>query len=159
MANAAADRHLLFGLLALQNGIISQVQLVAAFQAWTLDKTRSLTDHLEARGDLTAARRALLEGLAEVHLEAHGGEVDNSLAAVSVNRSARARLAELGEPEIDATLDRIGAGNDGEATDPDDDRTASFAVGTATSDGQRFRVLRPHAQGDWAPSSWRWMRS
>jgi hypothetical protein len=33
----AADRHLLFGLLALQNGIISQVQLVAAFQAWTLD--------------------------------------------------------------------------------------------------------------------------
>src|SRR5262249_14615228 len=27
------------------------------------------------------------------------------------------------------------------------DRTASYAVGTATSDGQRFRVLRPHAQG------------
>ena len=30
---AAADRQLLFGLLALQNGLISQVQLVAAFQA------------------------------------------------------------------------------------------------------------------------------
>ena len=30
---AAADRHLLFGLLALQNGLIDQVQLVAAFQA------------------------------------------------------------------------------------------------------------------------------
>src|SRR5262249_19885629 len=27
------------------------------------------------------------------------------------------------------------------------DRTASYAVGTATSDGQRFRVLRPHARG------------
>src|SRR5262249_14217312 len=26
-------------------------------------------------------------------------------------------------------------------------RTASYAVGTATSDGQRFRVLRPHARG------------
>ena len=105
---AAADRHLLFGLLALQNGIISQVQLVAAFQAWTLDKSRSLADHLEARGDLTAARRALLEGLAEVHLEAHGGDVEKSLAAVSVNRSAHAQsLAKLGEPEIDATLDRI----------------------------------------------------
>ena len=46
---AAADRHLLFGLLALQNGIINQGQLVAAFQAWTLDKSRSLADHLEAR--------------------------------------------------------------------------------------------------------------
>ena len=31
--------------------------------------------------------------------------------------------------------------------DGDPDRTASYAVGTATSDGQRFRVLRPHAQG------------
>src|SRR5262249_40114765 len=29
----------------------------------------------------------------------------------------------------------------------DADRTASYAVGTATSDGQRFRVLRPHAKG------------
>ena len=49
---AAADRHLLFGLLALQNGLIDQGQLVAAFQAWTRDKARSLADHLVARGDL-----------------------------------------------------------------------------------------------------------
>jgi hypothetical protein len=38
----ATDRQLLFGLLALQNGIINQVQLVAAFQAWTMEKSRSL---------------------------------------------------------------------------------------------------------------------
>jgi serine/threonine protein kinase len=31
--------------------------------------------------------------------------------------------------------------------DTDSDRTASYAVGTGTSDGQRFRVLRPHARG------------
>src|SRR5262249_42675719 len=31
--------------------------------------------------------------------------------------------------------------------DADADRTASYAVGMATSDGQRFRVLRPHARG------------
>jgi hypothetical protein len=30
---AAADRHLLFGLLALQNGLIDQGQLMLAFQA------------------------------------------------------------------------------------------------------------------------------
>src|SRR5262249_19592560 len=29
----------------------------------------------------------------------------------------------------------------------DPDRTATYSVGTATSDGLRFRVLRPHAQG------------
>ena len=65
---AAADRHLLFfGLLARQNGLIDQVQLVAAFQAWTRDKSRSLAGHLEARGDLTGAKRTLLELLANAY--------------------------------------------------------------------------------------------
>src|SRR5438046_2812371 len=104
---AVADRHLLFGLLALQNGLINQVQLVAAFQAWTLDKSRTLADHLESRGDLTAAKRALLEGLAAVHLEAHGGDVEQSLAAVSAGKSTRESLARLGDPEIEATLGRV----------------------------------------------------
>ena len=61
MAAIAADRHLLFGLLALQNGLIDQVQLVAAFQAWTCEKTRSLADPLLARGDRDADARAGLE--------------------------------------------------------------------------------------------------
>jgi hypothetical protein len=59
---ADGERHLLFGLLALQNGINSQVQLVAAFQAWAVDRSKSLADHLQARGDLTGVKRALLEG-------------------------------------------------------------------------------------------------
>src|SRR5271155_2864863 len=63
---AAADRHLLFGLLALQNGLINQGALLAAFQAWTLDKSRSLADHMQARGDLTGPKRAALEALAAV---------------------------------------------------------------------------------------------
>ena len=44
------DRNLLFGLLALQNGLIDQAKLVAAFQAWTLEKARPLAQHLVARG-------------------------------------------------------------------------------------------------------------
>ena len=140
---ASADRHLLFGLLALQNGLINQGQLVLAFQAWTLDKSRSLADHLEARGDLTGARRALLEGLAEVHLDMHGGDMEKSLAAVPAGKSTREGLANLGDPAIEATLGHVGSGS----TERDHERTATYAVGTATSDGQRFRVLRPHAQG------------
>ena len=35
----AADRHLLFGLLALQTGLIQQSQLIAAFHAWICDKS------------------------------------------------------------------------------------------------------------------------
>ena len=143
---AGADRHLLFGLLALQNGLIDQGQLVAAFQAWTLDKSRSLADHLEARGDLTTSRRALLEALADVHLEAHDGDVEKSLAAVSAGKSTRESLARIGDPEIGATLDRVASAH-GSTEEGDADRTTSYAVGSATSDGQRFRVLRPHARG------------
>ncbi len=147
---AAADRHLLFGLLALQNGIINQGQLVSAFQAWTLDKSKSLADHLEARGDLTGPKRAALEVLASAHLETHRGDVEKSLAAVPANRSARASLAALGEPEIEATLAQVARSKKGPATDAEDDdpeRTGTFSVGSATSDGLRFRVLRPHARG------------
>jgi serine/threonine-protein kinase len=144
-----ADRHLLFGLLALQNGLIDQGRLMLAFQAWTLDKSKSLADHLEARGDLTAAKRALLDALAEVHLEAHDGDVEKSLAAVPADRSTRASLAALGEPEIEATLARVARSKNGQAAQAvdDSDRTSSLSVGAATSDGQRFRLLRPHAQG------------
>src|SRR5271155_755198 len=98
---AAVDRLLLFGLLALQNGIINQSQLVAAFQAWALDKSKTLADHLEARGDLTGAKRPLLEALTELHVETHGGDVDQSLAAVSALKSTREDLARIGEPELE----------------------------------------------------------
>jgi eukaryotic-like serine/threonine-protein kinase len=144
--NANADRHLLFGLLALQNGMINQVQLVAAFQAWTLDKSMSLADHLEARGDLTVARRALLEALAEVHLETHGGVVEASLAAVSAGKSTRESLARIGDPDIGETLGHV-ASAPGATDGGHDDLTTSYGVGSATSEGQRFRVLRPYARG------------
>ena len=58
---AAADRHLLFRLLALQNGLIDQGALVAAFQAWARDKARSPADQLVARGELDADACAGLE--------------------------------------------------------------------------------------------------
>ena len=115
------NRHLLFGLLALQTGIINQGQLVAAFQAWTQDKFKSLADHLEGRGDLTATKRSVLEALAAVHLESHGGDVEQSLAAVPTNRSARAKLAGIGEPDIESTLSRIARDQDGQSTEPDAD--------------------------------------
>ncbi len=146
MAAVAADRELLFGLLALQNGIINQAQLVLAFQAWTLDKSRSLADYLQQRGELAAAKRALVEALVDVHLEAHAGDVEQSLAAVSAGKSTRESLARLGDPDVDATLGHV-ASVHGSTENDDPDRTTSYSVGTATSDGLRFRVLRPHARG------------
>ena len=143
-----ADRHLLFGLLALQNGLINQGQLVAAFQAWTLEKSKSLADHLEARGDLDADDRAAVEALVARHLKRHGGDAEKSLAAVPAGKSTRESLARIGDPDIEATLGHVASAHAPTRDDDDDpDRTGSIPSATATSDGQRFRVLRPHARG------------
>ncbi len=146
---AIADRHLLFGLLALQNGLIDQVQLVAAFQAWTRDKTRPLYEHLVARGDLDNEQRMGVEAMVALHIKKHGGNVERSLAAVPAGKSTQESLAHLGDPDIEATLGHVASGRGSTEHDghPDRDVTTDYSVGTATSDGQRFRVLRPHARG------------
>src|SRR6516162_8325856 len=102
-----ADRHLLFGLLALQTGLIDHTALMAAFHAWTRDKARSLADHLVALGHVDAARRAAVEALAALHVEANGGDVEKSLAAVPVGRSARESLARLADAGVAASLGHV----------------------------------------------------
>src|SRR5947207_6589137 len=102
---ADADRHLLFGLLALHVGLIDQSQLVAAFHAWTRDKARPLADHLVDLGHLGSAHRPLLEGL----------------AAIPAGRSTRESLAQIGDPDLSGTLAHVGSAS----TQHDADRTAS----------------------------------
>jgi serine/threonine protein kinase/tetratricopeptide (TPR) repeat protein len=138
------SRDLLFGLLALQVGLVDQGQLVAAFQAWTRDKARPLAGHLVSRGDLDAEQRGGVEAMVALHLKKHG-DVERSLAAVPAGTATRERLASLADPDLDASLSyaRPGPG----PTDGDADRTRTYRVGTATSDGRRFLVLRPHARG------------
>jgi serine/threonine-protein kinase len=140
---AAAEHHLLFGLLALQNGLIDQGQLVAAFQAWSRDKSRPLADHLVSRGDLDADDRVAVDALVARHLKRHGGDAEKSLAAIPAGRSTRETLGAVDDRELHATIAHVGSA----ATEPDAERTTTYAVGTTTSDGLRFRVLRPHARG------------
>jgi eukaryotic-like serine/threonine-protein kinase len=147
MAETGADRDLLFGLLALQNGLIDQVQLVDAFRVWSRDKRRPIAGHLVERGALDTDDRGAVEVLVARHLKKHGGSTEKSLAAIGAGRSTRASLARVGDLDIEGTLARVGSGSAASPADGEDDRTASYGVGTATSDGQRFRVLRPHAKG------------
>src|SRR5262249_19977431 len=127
-------------------GLIDQIQLVAAFHAWTRDKSRSIAEQLIALGYLTAAQRSVVEALMSLHIDAHGGTVENSLAAVPAGKSTCESLAALGDPEIEKTIGHVASGH-GSTQNDGTDRTSSYSVGTATSDGQRFRVLRPHARG------------
>ncbi len=146
-----ASIDLLFGLLALQNGLIDQAQLVAAFQAWTLDKARPLAEHLVAMGhldadDRTGRRRPGRPAPQEARRrrrEEPGRHPGRPLDPREPRPPRRRRRR--GHPRPPSR--REPSTHDGDADRPTPGRTASYAVGTATSDGQRFRILRPHARG------------
>jgi eukaryotic-like serine/threonine-protein kinase len=140
-----ADRQLLFGLLALQNGLIDQARLVAAFHAWSLDRSRGLSEHLVAMGHLDDDDRAAVDALVGRHLKKHGGDAEKSLAAIPAGKSTRERLAALADTDLNVKLSHAGCGS--AVTDGDADRTTTYAVGASSADAMRFRVLRPHAQG------------
>jgi serine/threonine-protein kinase len=133
--------------------LINQAQLLAAFQAWTLERSKCLAEHLVDLGHLSPARRPVVEAMAALHLDAHGGDVGKSLAAVPASPATRAGLASIKEPQIEATLGRVGRAQaaNGLATELDDhldpERTVDLSPGAANSAGQRFRILRPHARG------------
>ena len=138
-----APRDLLFGLLALQNGLVSRDQLVAAFGAWTGSPGRPLAELLVAQRALDPAGRDLLFALADRHLAAHGNDPERSLAALDLNRSTLENLTRIGGPDVEATLSRVGSGS----ADGGPERTGTYHAGDAAADGRRFRVLRPHARG------------
>jgi serine/threonine-protein kinase len=144
---AVAEQNLLFGLLALQIGLIDQGQLVAAFQAWSRDKARDLADYLIERGDFDPDDRRAVEALVARILKKHGGRAEKSLAAIPAGRSTCESLARIGDRDIDGSVAHVASKSTLNEADADSGATVSFSLGAATSDGQRFRVLRPHAQG------------
>jgi serine/threonine protein kinase len=145
---ASTERHLLLGLIALHNGMIDQSALVAAFHAWTRDKSRPMAEILAAQGAIDDGDLVLLDGLVARHLGRHGDDAERSLAAVAAPASIVASLAGLGDPDVDATLGHVpGSRSSPTVRDGVSDATATMSIGCATSDGRRFRLLRPHARG------------
>src|SRR5262249_38730106 len=57
-AHSSADENLLFGILALQIDFINRDQLVAAMNAWVLQKHKALGDILQEQGALDAEQNA-----------------------------------------------------------------------------------------------------
>src|SRR5438552_3426336 len=100
MSHAAADRNLLFGILALQMDFIDRDQLVAAMGAWVLDKTQALGDILVAQGALNSKRLTLLDTLVEEHLSEHDNDPEKSLAAVDAAGAARSALSRVADPGV-----------------------------------------------------------
>ena len=73
------------------------------------EKSRPLGGILLERGALDAPRHALLEALVGEHLKQHGGDPEQSLAALAVGGSTRELLKGVDDPDLDASLAHAGA--------------------------------------------------
>ena len=147
LMSTPADHNLLFGLLALQNGMIDQSALVAAFHAWTRDKTRSIAHALLDQGAIDADDRTLLDGLVAKHLKRHGDDVEKSLAAIPARRSLLTGLVAIGDENVNASVGRASMGSNPTAPDDGVDAEATTSMGSSHRRRPAFSVLRPHARG------------
>ena len=141
MSQMVADRNLLFGIIALQMDFVSRDALIAGMNAWLLEKGKALGEILVAQGALAPDERGLLDPLVRKHLAKHGDDAERSLSALSPVGWIKHDLRAMADPELDVSLGHVVD----VSTDPD--ATRSYAAGAASSDGGRFRILRPHARG------------
>jgi serine/threonine-protein kinase len=139
----AADRNLLFGILALQMDLISRDGLIEAMHAWVLDKAKPLGQILLAQGSLTTQRLHLLDALVQEHLDAHHGDPQRSLASAAAPVALGPELRGLPDADVQASLASLTTPSDAdpEATGPNLPPAYDWAA------GGRYRVLRPHAKG------------
>jgi len=132
----------LLALLAFQNNFIDRGSLRAALDGCGDPHATPPGQFLVERGALDAETHDLLQRLVKKHLDAHGGDLEKSLAALAPGRSRRRARARTVERENPTTEQRGGVTPAGAEHDagPRGARSASAA-------GQRFRVVRPHARG------------
>jgi serine/threonine protein kinase len=136
-----ADRNLLFRIIALQMDFISRDQLIAALHAWVLDKHKPIGQVICEQGALSVEDHAAIDSLVRRHLLRHDNNAERSLAALSsIGRRLREDLACISDPDVQASLHAVSA------TQCDTESTLTY-LGSPTTPGGRFRVLRPHAQG------------
>jgi serine/threonine-protein kinase len=137
----AADRNLLSGIIALQMDFITRDQLIAAMAAWVVEKHKPLGQILCEQEALSPEDHEAIESLVRRHLLRHDNDAERSLAALSsIGRRLRDDLSRIADSDIQASLPVVGSARG------DTESTLSY-VGSPTTPGGRFRILRPHAQG------------
>jgi eukaryotic-like serine/threonine-protein kinase len=142
MTGFDADRDLLFGTLAFQTGLVDQNALESALRVRALDHAQTLAQILVDQGALDDEAKDLIEALASKHLGIHGGSLEKSLRSMTAGRSSREILSHAGDQDLTATLLQAGSDATLDGTD-----TGTHALGFTIAAGQRFRALRPYAQG------------
>ncbi len=138
----AADRNLLYGIVALQLNFINRDALIQAMNTWVLNKTKPIENILVSNGDMGENTQLLLGALVDKHLEHHDEDPAKSLATLSATGIIKHELEEINDEELEQSLANLKS--DSSSFIPDSP-TVDFI--DPSKHGGRFRVLRPHRKG------------
>ena len=145
MNRGTTDRNLLVGILALQMDFIDRDQLVSGMNAWVIDKSACLEDVLRDQGVIDDSTRDLVFALVNRHIQLHNEDVEQSLAAVGlVESSVRDELNTIADDHLEQSLQVMA---DDSVNENGDELASTVGAPSASGEGFRFRVLRPHAKG------------
>jgi serine/threonine-protein kinase len=145
MSDTIKERNLLFGVLALQMDFVSREALLSAMKTCATEQDKRVGDVLCSQGALAEEDDGLIDSLVRRFIERHDNDARRSLAAVTTIDAIRRELEEIGDPDLNATVDCVSKAADQTALLPD----ASLAnhAGAAGVDGARFQLIKFHARG------------
>ncbi len=164
MSQPETNRNLLFAIMAVQMDFVPRDAIVSAVLAWTEDKDIPLGQLLADRGELSTVRRNLLDQLLDEHIKAHSNDAARSLQALSSTDGVANLLTRVPDAQFQASLGhlrdkgRTQAGSDDILTNvptpgevpthvpADAGPNAAWTTPLAPW-GNRFRVVRKHAEG------------
>src|SRR5690349_4657579 len=111
MQSAHADRNLLLGILALQLDFVNRDQLIAAMNAWVIDKSKSLGEIFVAQGAIAPSDCSVLETLVSKHVDLHQGDPKQSLMALRIPATIQRDLDEFVDEDIHASIAQLKRGS------------------------------------------------
>ena len=101
-----ADRDLLFGVVALQQGAVDADRLAETCAVWVTAPTLPLADLMVDRGLMTDEKRIELEKVVARELEAHGGDPHITLAA-ALDTPAREAIGKIAFPRGHIVMEKL----------------------------------------------------
>jgi serine/threonine protein kinase len=137
---ASSDHNLLFGVLAWQNGLIAESQLLSGLKAWSFEKTTPLGQHLVREGAISPSLCERLNRMVTDHIALFEGDPAQSLHALSSVSAVSARIRDaVSDDELHVSLTHL----PGDAAP----LTQTFIVDHARKEMERFQILREYARG------------
>jgi eukaryotic-like serine/threonine-protein kinase len=137
MVPVSTDRNLLFGVLALQAGLIDNEQFARSCTLWTAQKDVPLAEVLLQQGWLTPEDRSHVDYLLERKLHKHADDAEASLAAV-INGEAQRLLDRVTDPVVQQTLGHL---------PPRDGPVLLSTVAYQPGSRERYTLTRVHSKG------------